>query len=158
MISNVTFTAKPDSLESTAVCVINKPRADVFKAYTNRELISKWWFDNENMRVEEMDVRAGGSWCFVQESPQGDFPFRGVYHRVETPQQDTASNQIITTWGFDAAPAVFLETVTFEDTADGGTKVTDQFVFQSVADREMMLTSGMENGTIPMFERLEKLL
>lgn len=147
-----TFTAEPNSLEATTTYVMNQPRERVFAAFIDRDLLPKWWLIDATLTVEEMDVRDGGQWRFVQQMPQGDFAFHGVYHRVDAP------SQIVMTWGFDATQAVFLETVTFEDVEGDKTRITDQFVFQTVADREMMLSSGMEQGTIPMFERLEKLL
>jgi hypothetical protein len=38
------------------------------------------------------------------------------------------------------------------------TRVTAQSVFQSVADRDGMVQSGMENGVIQSHERLDEIL
>ena len=146
------FTANPGSLEATTTYIFNKPRGKVFAAFIDPQLIPKWWLEDEEITVEKMDVKEGGAWRFSEKTDNGTFVFRGVYHRVDEP------NQLITTWAFEGTKAVALETVTFEDAPDGGAKVTDQFVFQSLDDREMMLTTGMENGTIPMMERLEQLI
>jgi uncharacterized protein YndB with AHSA1/START domain len=52
---------------------------------------------------------------------------------------------------------VLLETVTLEE-VDGRTKLTDQSVFQSVADRDGMVQSGMESGATETMDRLEELI
>jgi uncharacterized protein YndB with AHSA1/START domain len=52
---------------------------------------------------------------------------------------------------------VVLETVTFEE-HDGKTTVTDSSVFQSVADRDGMIQSGMEGGAAETYDLLEELL
>ena len=41
---------------------------------------------------------------------------------------------------------------------DGKTKLTDQSVFQSVADRDGMVQSGMEAGATERMDRLDELL
>jgi uncharacterized protein YndB with AHSA1/START domain len=49
------------------------------------------------------------------------------------------------------------ETVTLEE-QDGKTHMTDISVFQSVADRDGMLRSGMESGAAGSFDRLDEYL
>jgi uncharacterized protein YndB with AHSA1/START domain len=52
---------------------------------------------------------------------------------------------------------VSLETATFEE-HDGKTTVTTLSVFQTVADRDGMLQSGMEAGVAETADRLVELL
>jgi len=145
------FTAEPDSLEIVTTYIFDAPRQQVFDAYTDPELVPKWWVPGAPLTVHEMDVKAGGSWRFVMSADQ-EYAFRGVYHQV------TAPEQLVFTWQYEDAPTVILQTVTFEETSDGKTRVTDQGVFQSLKDRESMLTSGMGEGSVPMFDALAKLL
>ena len=51
-----------------------------------------------------------------------------------------------------------LETMKLEDLPGERTRLTVQSVFQSVADRDGMLQSGMEEGVNDTYERLEELL
>lgn len=147
-----TFTADPGSLAIVTTYVFDKSREEVFKAYNDPDLIPKWWIEEgADLKVEKMDVKPGGSWRFLMGGGQGP-AFRGVYHEVTSPEK------VITTWQFEGAPTVILETVTFEESEDGKTKVTDQMVFQSVKDRQMMLDTGMSEGSVPMMDRLAKLL
>ncbi len=148
------FKADPGSLEIVSTYVFDAPRERVFEAFTDPALIPKWWgVSDEELTVEKMEVTPGGSWRFVMKSSDGsEFQFRGVYHDVVAPEK------LITTWQYEGAPSVMLETVTFEEQPEGKTKVTDQLVFQSLADREAMLAGGMDGGSNPMMERLAKLI
>jgi uncharacterized protein YndB with AHSA1/START domain len=59
---------------------------------------------------------------------------------------------------FEGAPGhVSLETLTFED-QDGTTLLRQSGVFQSVADRDAALQSGMERGVNEGMERLDELV
>jgi len=51
-----------------------------------------------------------------------------------------------------------LETARFEALPGNRTKVTNQSVFQSVADRDGMVQSGMERGVNDSHERLDAFL
>jgi uncharacterized protein YndB with AHSA1/START domain len=100
-----------------------------------------------------MEVRPGSVWRFVQRDPGSNtYAFHGVYHAILPPER------LVFTFEFEGMPGhVLLETLTFED-QQGMTKVTDQSVFQSVADRDGMLHSGMEAGTAESMDRLDELL
>lgn len=147
-----TFTAEPGSLQITSTFVFDAPRDKVFAAYTDAKLTADWWGpEGSDLAVETMDVETGGSWRYVVGLDQ-TFNFRGVYHEV------VASEKLVFTWQYEDAPTVIMQTVTFEDAADGTTKVTDVGVFQSVEDRDGMLKMGMGEGSVPAFERLAKLI
>ena len=60
--------------------------------------------------------------------------------------------------GLPEAGHVALETLTLEELAGGRTRLTAQSVFQSVADRDSALQSGMEEGLNDSYERLTELL
>ncbi len=51
-----------------------------------------------------------------------------------------------------------LDTATFEDIGGGRTRVHLNSVFQSLADRDGMIQSGMEGGMNEGFARLDELL
>ena len=53
---------------------------------------------------------------------------------------------------------VSLEITKFEELLGGRTKLTTQDVFMSVADRDGMVQSGMEEGVNDSYDRLEELL
>jgi uncharacterized protein YndB with AHSA1/START domain len=147
--------AEPGKHEIIMSRVFDAPRELVFKTITDPKLVPQWWGPrNYTTIVDTMDVRAGGLWRYIQRDQQGNaFAFHGVYHSI------TAPERVIDTFEFEGMPGhVILETMTLEAQADGKTKLTISSVFQSVADRDGMLSSGMEQGANESYDRLDELL
>ena len=135
--------------------VFDAPRDLIFEVMTDPKHIPQWWGKREHTTiVDKMDVRAGGLWRYVQRDQQGnEFAFHGVYHSI------TAPERVIDTFEFEGMPGhVILETMILEAQANGKTRLTVSSVFQSVADRDEMLSSGMEEGANESYDRLEELL
>ena len=144
----------PSDREIVMERVFNAPRELVFKAYTDPNLIPRWWGPRKyTTTVDKMDVRVGGAWRFVQRDAAGnEFAFNGEYREIAPP------DRLSYTFEFEGMPGhVLLETVTFEE-RDGKTKVTVTSLFQSVEDRDGMLQSGMEAGANESQDRLAELL
>jgi len=108
------------------------------------------------MKLEKFEPRSGGSWRYIHSGQDGlEHGFHGVNHEVTPPER------IIGTFEYENLPEpghVALETVLFEALPGGRSKVTTKSVFQSVADRDGMIQSGMEEGVIDSNERLDELL
>ncbi len=144
----------PGKQDFVMTCSFAAPRELVFRTYTDPQLIPQWWGPRRLTSVVElMDVRPGGRWRILQHDAQGgEFAFHGVYHLVARPEQ------IISTFEYEGTPGkVLLETVTFEE-LNGRTKMTDHAVFQSAADRDEMVQTGMEEGASESMDRLAQLL
>jgi uncharacterized protein YndB with AHSA1/START domain len=130
------------------------PRELVFKAFTDPKLMEQWFGPREyKTRVEKMESRPGGLWRFVQSDKNGnEFAFHGVHHDSVAPER------IVATFEFEGVPGhVLLQTVTFESLGDK-TRMVEQLVFQSVADRDGMVASGMQEGSDDSMERMAELL
>jgi uncharacterized protein YndB with AHSA1/START domain len=148
------YRIEPGTHEMVITRVFDAPRALVFKAFTDPDLLPKWWGPRRlTTVVERMEVRPGGSWRYVQRDPAGnEFGFHGVYHLVEPPERT------VLTFEFEGAPGhVAMQTSTFEE-FDGKTKLTQHSVFQSVEDRDAMVQSGMEEGSTESMERMDEIL
>jgi uncharacterized protein YndB with AHSA1/START domain len=133
------------------------PRELVFKAYTDPELYVQWLGPRRlKMTLEKFEPTNGGSWRYIHRDENGnEYAFHGVNHEVTRPER------IISTFEFEGLlePGhVSLETATFEELPGGKTWVTTKAVFQSVADRDGMLQSGMEKGVNDSHDRLDELL
>lgn len=153
-MSKLKVVAEPGKHEITMTREFNVPRELVFKALTDPALVSKWWGPKQYTTVvEKMDVRMGGVWRYVQHDVDGnENAFRGVYHEI------TAPERIIYTFEWEGLPGhVLLETVTLTE-RNGKTILTDSCVYQSIADRDGMIQSGMEDGAAESWDRLEALL
>lgn len=136
------FTADPDSHAATVVAVIDAPVDAVFRAYTEPDLLVRWWGPRElTSKVDEFDPRPGGRWRIVQTDTDGnEYAFHGVNHDV------VRNQRIVSTFEFEGMPGhVSLNSFTMEPTGDGKTKVTEQSVFQTIEDRDGMKDSGMES-------------
>ena len=134
-----TFVAEDGRNDATVIAVIDAPREAVYRAYTERDLFSQWWGPAElTSKVDVFDPVSGGSWRIVHVDPAGgEYGFHGVFHLV-------SPGMIIQTFEWEGLPGhVSLQTVNLED-VDGRTKVTQHAVFQTVADRDGMKASGME--------------
>jgi len=149
--------AEPGKQEVLIIREFDAPRELVFKAFVDPELYAQWLGPSRfTMILEKFEPRNGGSWRYIHKDKDGnEFAFHGVYHEVLEP------SRLIDTFEFEGLPEkghVSLETARFEDMPGGKTKLVVQVVFQSVADRDGMLQSGMEEGLSESYDRLEDLL
>jgi uncharacterized protein YndB with AHSA1/START domain len=135
--------------------VFDAPRELVFRAHTDPDLIPQWWGLRSNTTVvEQMDVRSGGIWRFVQRDAQGnEFAFHGEYREVLPPER------LINTFEFEGLPGhIILDTSVFEELPDGRTQLTATSLFATIVDRDGMINSGMESGSNESWDRLAELL
>jgi uncharacterized protein YndB with AHSA1/START domain len=154
-MSKSTLEIQPGKQEIVMTRVFDAPRDLVFKTMTDPKLIPQWWGPSYlTTTVEEMDVRSGGRWRYVQRDPQGNvYAFYGVYHSITPPER------FVGTFEFEGAPGhVSLQTAILEEVEGGKTRLTEHSVFQSVDDRDAMVAAGMESGAREMMERLAELL
>jgi uncharacterized protein YndB with AHSA1/START domain len=144
----------PTDREIHVVRQFDAPRDRVFAAYTDPELIPEWWgLRDSTTVVDQMDVRAGGSWRFVMRDQDGsETAFRGTYREVTPPER------IVQTFEWEGMPGyVSVETATFEDLGER-TRVTTTSIFHTTEERDGMLESGMERGMHETYARLDELL
>jgi len=133
------------------------PREMVFKAHTDPDLYGQWIGGSSFQTIiERFEARNGGSYRFVQKDGAGNqYAFHGVYHEV-LPYERT-----IGTFEYEGLPEtghVSLDSSRFEDLPGGRTRVIVQSIFLTVADRDGMLQSGMEEGLNDNYRQLDKLL
>ncbi len=153
-MSTLNVVAKPGEEQLQMTREFDAPRELVFKAYTNATLIPRWWGPRYlTTTVDKLEARSGGSWRFVQRAPDGGVhAFHGVYHEVSAP------DRLVYTFEYEGMPGhVMLETVVFEDMG-GKTRVVVGGAFQSAADRDGMIASGMQEGAEESNQRLDELL
>ena len=156
-VNQTNVSAEPGKQEIVITREFDAPRELVFKAVTDPNLIRQWWGPRYlSTEVDKMDVRPGGQWRYINRDAEGNaYAFHGVYHEILAPER------VIDTFEFEGLPEtghVTLETMKFEALPGGRTRLTVQSVFQSVADRDGMLQSGMESGLNDTYNRLEELL
>jgi uncharacterized protein YndB with AHSA1/START domain len=133
------------------------PRELVFKAFSDPDLLVQWLGPNAlKMKIDKYDNRSGGSYRFIHLDEKGnEYGFNGVIHEV------TAPVRMIRTFEFEGLPErghVSLETAIFENLPNGRTRLKIHSVFKSVADRDGMISSGMEGGMNEGLAKLDTLL
>lgn len=144
----------PSDKEIVMTRVFDAPRDLVFKAFTDPDLIPKWWGPRKyTTTVDKMDVRPGGSWRFITHDKDGnEDAFHGEFREIVPPER------VVQTFEWEGLPGhVSIDTANFEE-LDGKTKVTTTSLFDSVEDRDGMLQSGMEEGAKETWDRLAELL
>jgi uncharacterized protein YndB with AHSA1/START domain len=143
----------PGDREIRVVREFDAPRTKVWRAYTEPELVARWWGRGNKLVIETMDVVRGGHWRFVEHGPEGQHGFEGRYREV------TPESRIVQTFEWDGMPGhTVLETAELEDLGDGRTRVTSTSLFFTAEERDGMLNSGMEGGMAESYAALDRLL
>ena len=153
-MADLQVVADPGTHEIQITRSFDAPRELVYKAFTDPDAVRRWWgLRGSETDVDELEARPGGRWRFVQrDGSGGEEGFHGVYHDAVAPER------IVYTFEYEGMPGhVLLETIILEE-QDGKTRMTDSSVFQSVADRDGMLQSGMESGAAESMDRLDEYL
>jgi uncharacterized protein YndB with AHSA1/START domain len=130
------------------------PRDQVWRAFTDRELIEQWWGPHGTTTVvDKLELEPGGAWRFVQRMEDGtETGFHGEFREIEEPER------ITWTFEWEGMPGhVAVDSTTFTE-QDGGTLVTTVSTFESQEDRDGMFESGMEDGMRETYDRLADLL
>jgi uncharacterized protein YndB with AHSA1/START domain len=152
--SETEIVAEPGVPQIVITREFEAPRELVFRAHTDPELIAQWLGPRRlQTRFDRFEPRDGGTWRFVQWGEDGyEHGFHGVFHGTPTP------DAMVRTFEYEGMPGhVLMETLTLTE-RDGRTLLRANTVFQSVADRDAMVASGMAEGAHDSMDRLEELL
>ncbi len=117
------------------------PRDLVWKMFTEREHIEKWWGPHGmSTRVDELDLRPGGNWAFVMLGPNdSEYPQSGTFSEIVPPEK------IVTTTVFDygdGEPHRQVMTYLFEDKGDK----TLMIMRTTVDKRDVSMTEQITAG------------
>lgn len=138
--------------------LINAPRAKVYRAWTDPELLKQWFAPKPyTTPIVEIDVRPGGSAYFVMRGPDGkDLPNRGVYLEVVPNEKLVSTDAYVKAWEPSEKPFMTL-ILTFEDEG-GKTRYTARVRHWTVADREAHEKMGFHEGWGLCTDQLEDLV
>jgi uncharacterized protein YndB with AHSA1/START domain len=130
------------------------PVDKVFRAHTDPELVRQWLGPRDlEMTVETYDCRTGGSYRYEHRRGDESYWFHGSFHDVRPPEL------IVQTFTFEGVPdEVALEKLTLEDLGDGRTRLVATSLVDSFESRDAFVASGMEEGVVQGYERLDELL
>ena len=134
------------------------PRHLVFEAFTNPELVRRWWHANRSeVTVCEIDLRVGGKWRYAMVTPDGfEVAFHGEYTEV------VPDELVVSTETYEGLPegvsekdGTTVNTAVFTE-ADGRTTLTILIQATSKASRDAIIESGMELGLQDALSLLEQ--
>ena len=149
-----TFTVStPSDREIRMTRLFDAPRALVFEAMTTPEHIKHWWGnlgEGYSVPVCEVDLRPGGKWRFVNQTPKGELAaFYGEYREIAPP------DRLVFTEIYEPYPdAVSVVTTVFTE-EQGKTRMTATVMYPSREVRDMVKATGMERGAALSYDRLD---
>jgi uncharacterized protein YndB with AHSA1/START domain len=128
------------------------PRHLVWEAWTNPDLIRRWWHANRGeVTLVDVDLRVGGQWRYVMKTGDGhEVGFHGEYREVEAPAR------LVYTEVYEGFPdAEALTTITFSE-EDGRTTATMLVEHDTKEHRDAHVDSGMEDGLQDALDLMEQ--
>lgn len=131
------------------------PRDLVWEAMSKPEYVKRWYgLSILTMTVCEIDHRVGGRWHFVLRAPDGsEHGFTGEYLQIQTPEK------VVYTENYEPlGPGHEIRVTTTFTESEGVTTMVAVLLYQSEADRDAHLQSGMAVGANESHNRLAAVL
>ncbi|RYG38514.1 polyketide cyclase [bacterium] len=137
--------------------VLNAPRDLVYRAWTNPDLLSKWWTPRPwSTPVVEMDLKPGGVFRTVMKDPEGnEYPNAGVF--LEVTSDKIVFTDAFTPGWFPNPDPFILAIITFEE-EDGKTRYTARVRHFSVEAKEKHEEMGFHDGWGTGLSQFEEIL
>jgi len=151
----------PSEREVQVTRSFKAPRALVYRAYTEPELLRRWLLGPPgwSMPVCEMDVRVGGRyrWRWRSDENGKEFGFSGVFREVQPPARLVHTEAYDPGTVADGYPNEAIVTVTFTDEGQR-TTMTTLIDFGSKEAREAAMATGMTDGMEQSYQLLDRLV
>jgi uncharacterized protein YndB with AHSA1/START domain len=152
LMTNRTTVERKSERELVITRTFNGPPRIVFEAWTNPELIRRWWAPKStglSLLSCELDVRVGGSYRFeFGHGASKPMAFFGRYLEV------TPNSRLV--WTNDESNNGAVTTVTFAEKS-GGTLLVMHELYPSKEALDGVI-AGMEGGMAETFSQLDELL
>lgn len=136
------------------------PRALVYDAFTNPDLVRRWLLGPPGwtMPVCEMDVRVGGTfkWRWRSDEDGSEFGFHGEYLEVDAPTR-IRNTETFDPGSLGGAMGQCVVTTEFAD-RDGVTVMSISIEYESQEVRDAALATGMTDGMEMGYQRLDDML
>jgi uncharacterized protein YndB with AHSA1/START domain len=134
------------------------PRRLVYRAWTEPELVKRWWHANRGrVTVVEIDLRVGGKWRQVMVADDGmEVGFHGEYREI-VPEERIVSTEVYEGLpdGVSEEEGATVNTVTLDD-VNRRTRLTLLIQAANKTSRDAIIASGMEAGLQDALDLLEE--
>ena len=146
----------PTDTQLKVVREFDAPARLVFRAYTDPDLVKRWWHANRGtVTLAEIDLRVGGKWRWVLRTTGGeDVAFHGEYREI-VPGERLVHTELFEMPGITEDDAT-VNTLVFEE-HDGRTTLTTLTDCRTPEILQMIVASGMEAGMQDAYDLLEAL-
>lgn len=146
----------PGECEIRMKRMFGAPRDRVFAAFTQPELLKRWFFGKPGgtLAVCEVALKAGDPFRYVWRDPDGtEMAMGGVCLEIAPPERLVATEKFDQPW----YPGEATGTITL--TEEGGlTTLTQSIRYESQAARDMVVQTSMEHAVALGYDRLAELL
>jgi uncharacterized protein YndB with AHSA1/START domain len=154
MIERTASATKASARAMAITCIVDAPRALVFKAWTDPTQLAQWW-GPRGFTVPrcELDVRPGGALRIDMKAPDGVvLPMTGVLQEVVEPERLVFAGNALK--DEDGVPGLqVIHTVTFAE-HEGKTKLTVKVVVIKATPEVAGALAGMDEGWSQTLDRL----
>ena len=131
------------------------PPAAVYRAHVDPDLVVRWLGPRRlTMTIQRWDAQTGGGYRYTHVGEdRTEHRFFGSFHELRE------GERIVQTFTYEGFPdVVALETLTFTELPGGRTRLESFSMGPSFEARDAMLASGMEEGVLEGYERLDEVL
>jgi uncharacterized protein YndB with AHSA1/START domain len=166
-VEKTKFTPQEGTHELVITRIFDAPRELVWKAWTDPELMKRWWGpENFTAPTIKIDLRVGGQYLYCMRSPEGqDFWGIGVYREIVEPERimysdsfaDEHGNVVPAShYGMDSDfPLEMLVTVTLEELEESKTRFTLRHAGMPVGEMSEMTSAGWNGSFDKLAESLK---
>lgn len=135
------------------------PVEKVWKAWTEAELLDKWWAPRPyRAETKSMDFRVGGTWMYAMVGPEGDKQWCRVdFTAIEEGKSFSADNAFCDEEGNKSDLSVGRWTNRFEASGDK-TNAFMELAFDNEEDLEKIVAMGFKEGFSMGLSNLDELL
>jgi uncharacterized protein YndB with AHSA1/START domain len=136
------------------------PLEKVWKAWTDSEILDKWWAPKPwKANTKSMDFREGGRWLYYMEGPDGTRHYSIMDYKSIIPNKGFAGKDAFCdeNGNLNNDLPVMNWRISFSK-SDIGTKVEAEITFATEADIEKIIETGFQEGFAAAHNNLDELL
>ena len=160
MTNNFVFEKDVSAKKIHVVREFNAPIEKVWKAWTNPDLLEKWWGPKPWTAItKSMDFTVGGAWLYYMEGTEGQKHWSYVRFTAIEEGSRFAADSVFSDENGNTAPGAPVGHWDNKFVAVGDkTKVVVDLSFDEEADFKMLVEMGFEGGFTIGLNQLEELL
>jgi uncharacterized protein YndB with AHSA1/START domain len=160
MTHETVFRKDPEAKKLHVTRQFNAPLEKVWRAWTESELLDKWWAPKPwKAETKSMDMRSGGHWLYAMVGPEGEKHWSSVKFISVVPQQSFASTCVFSDENgtpLDNTPPMHW-LVEFSGSGDI-TTVEVELQFNTEEGMQKIIQMGFEGGFKMGLSNLDELL